>query len=706
VADYAIQWDGKKVTLPPAGPVNPDGVAWAWIHDGDGNGIYDLRMARFADAAFAAHGKRVGSISVDVVLIPRPDNPFDSDAVSIALPAATGGDAEERCLGYLYRHTVENWGIANDERKDLVARLATFSEDGEVHFTAIMSRDNDPDEDHWDAAFRIPEFSLDLPKAPTMGCAIRDFLAEREKDQDSYDIEDLHRRVKTEELLKAGRAEIRWLQGLRAELVGRLADDVVTHSNGKNHPYLEVRRQRDFAVKVVNNDGGCVGLVRRDPELLVVGSEFDRPAVVDALARAGITVPFDPTPGWLNASLQPESGGWIHVVWVGRIAGLNVEPVLASFEIGTRDLHVFAQELAIPIERLLRRNGHAPEKVLLRDHPRDPFQFFGQDLIARLQNGTTARTLRPGARALIPDEWAEQIEARWRVKHDLSSRNTAISWQASHQVSPVNRRPPDNPELPPDLLQQLSRDDVDDRSPTGEGDCRLCGAPNQWGEPSPYCFDCVHDARTGLFVDLGFDGEAWHQAVIWSLNQLAVTEFGGAPAEDQLRKAPGAGPDRDLLMLCRMLTSREGLAAPGSHRKVYSWTDWLAEAGLLAGGIRTSRGVTVVAKDGHMCRSLLERHVDDFFFDNGIEHDIEPHYPFDPELNRNGSRADWRLADGTYVEALGFTADPTYMAKVERKLSLAARHRIPVVTVTQAELPSLPDIFARWLPTYPRRPRA
>ncbi|OBJ12066.1 hypothetical protein A5624_11605 [Mycobacterium sp. 1482292.6] len=192
MADYAIQWDGKTVTLPPAGPINPDGVSWAWIRDDDGNGIYDLRLLEFADATFAAYGKRVGSISVPLVLIPRPDNPFDSDAVSIALPKALGGNREERCLGYLYRHTIEYWGIANGGSKDLVKRLAALCGDGEVHFTAVMSRDNDPadtekyrclyDEEGWDIPYRIPDLTLDLPKARIMGAAIRDFLPGHEKD--------------------------------------------------------------------------------------------------------------------------------------------------------------------------------------------------------------------------------------------------------------------------------------------------------------------------------------------------------------------------------------------------------------------------------------------------------------------------------------------------------------------------------------------
>ena len=99
----------------------------------------------------------------------------------------------------------------------------------------------------------------------------------------------------------------------------------------------------------------------------------------------------------------------------------------------------------------------------------------------------------------------------------------------------------------------------------------------------------------------------------------------------------------------------------GLTRKSYAWTDWLAQADLLTDGFRTSRGVTVMAKDGHVCRSLLERQIDDFFYDHGIEHETEPHYPFDPELNVTGYRADWKFPDGTFVEALGFPNDAAYM---------------------------------------------
>lgn len=81
----------------------------------------------------------------------------------------------------------------------------------------------------------------------------------------------------------------------------------------------------------------------------------------------------------------------------------------------------------------------------------------------------------------------------------------------------------------------------------------------------------------------------------------------------------------------------------------------------------------MVAADRRLCRSLFERHVDDFFHHWNIAHEPEPHYPYDIELNTTGPRADWLRADGTFVEALGLPDEEGYAAKVDRKLELARR---------------------------------
>lgn len=718
---YAIAWDGKIVTLPPAGDLNPDGVSWAWIRDDDGNGIYDHRLVKFADTAFGAQGKRVGRISVSVVLIPRPDNPFDSDAVSIALPKSMGGDEEDRCLGYLYRHTIRNWGIANDGRKDLVARLAALSADDEVHFTATMMRDSDPadferyrcadDEEGWDIPLRVPEFSLDLPDTRIMGAAIGAFLAEHETDgcaapavrdpghhathaQPAKPLTPMtrwHRRFPHDETPR-----IRWLDELADKLIQDLVTNwVVNTRDMPPPPQYKIRRwgAGGSGVIVTNEDGGRIGKIRNHPVLearlkkghggylsfLLLANELDRPAAVEALAREGIVIPFDPSPGWLNASVEPGLHGWLDVYWSGNLVGLELKPRLATFNIETGSLTVFASQLADPIRMLLTRVGQQPRDVVAEPHPDGPEYFYGIDILQAAIDQTPdqrpTRRLRQEARELLPAEWTEQLEKAWSPEQPHIDIPPGLFWD----------------ETPQPAAQRLTEPA---RSRTSGG-CLLC----TWSRGGKaYCRECLKEAEEGLFSDRGFD-EPWKEAVLWSLRTLAEIEFGGPPAMNQLKKPPADGNNADLLMLCRILTCRRGWTEMGAERKAYAWTDWLAEAGLLTDGFRASRGVTVMAKDGHICRSLLEREIDDFFHEHGIAHEPEPDYPYDPEHNVGGYRADWKLADGTLVEALGFPKNSQYMAKVEKKLKLAALNNIPVVSVTHEDVPHLLALFSKWLPS-------
>jgi hypothetical protein len=488
---------------------------------------------------------------------------------------------------------------------------------------------------------------------------------------------------------------IQWLDQLRARLEEDLLHEVVAESRDEPRPSgFKIQRWGVGGVIVTNDLGGRVGKVRNHPVLeardrkghggyldfLLLANEFDRPSAIAALTKEGIEVPFHPTHGWLNASVEPGLHGWLNVYWSGNIAGLNLKPELGRFHIQSGQLTVFLSRLAKPIELLLKRVGQRPTSVLVEPHPDDPECFFGIDLDLVTRQASPVRRLRrlrPQARELLPADCAEQIEAAW-------SPNEPIL------------------EAPPGLFAQQSGEkplapSPDQTTGTRNAHCWLCDGTSGKSSPRPYCADCCKDAREGLFGDRGFN-ESWHGSVIWSLKTLAEIEFGGPPALSQLNQMPAEGPNSHLLMLCRMLIPRWRGAALGAERRSYAWTDWLAEAGLLTDGVRTSRGVTVMAKDGHVCRSLLERHIDDFFYDHGIAHEPEPCYPFDPDVNVGGYRADWKLSDGTFVEALGFTNDSAYMEKAQRKISLAARHQIPVVTVTHVDIANLASIFAKWLP--------
>lgn len=85
--------------------------------------------------------------------------------------------------------------------------------------------------------------------------------------------------------------------------------------------------------------------------------------------------------------------------------------------------------------------------------------------------------------------------------------------------------------------------------------------------------------------------------------------------------------------------------------------------------------------------------VDDFMSAHGIEHDPEPPYPFDSELNPHGSLADWRLGDGRYVEAAGLLTKREYAAKTERKAELAAKYGLKVLVLTENDLPRLRQLL-------------
>jgi hypothetical protein len=525
-----------------------------------------------------------------------------------------------------------------------------------------------------------------------------------ENGEDTYVSEDWLEFIRTtptryQKFLAERVPKIRWLDEVRTYLVEELLSTSIIINEPPQKAGLRARQRGPEWILVYNDRGGRVGEVSfawhgdtRIP-FLELANESDRPAAQAALAHAGLfDLPFDPTPGWLNAAVQPSVGGHLQVTWSGALVGLEIKAELASFDLHNSELTVFAAPLRDPIAALMRRVGHPAARVVTASHRDDPFQVFGNDILNRLEYPASAarhipRKLSQRARDLLPAPWAEVIQDEWSEPVFTAMPPIPDGMFTAHMTRiPIPLTEP---------RKGLSADIV----------CRLC---DQLGPR--YCVNCRKEATQGLFCDAGFD-QPWNGAAIWALQTLADIEFGGPPALPQLAELPIPGPQSDLLMLCRMLAPRWKYSTMGADRKSRAWTDWLAVAGLLTEGVRRSRGITVMAKDGHLCRSLLERQVDDYLYDHGIDHEVEPDYPYDVDDNTTGYRADWKLPDGTFVEALGFTLDATYMAKVERKLQLAQRLGIPVVTVTHADLTRLGDIFAPWIPdeiptrtTLPPRP--
>jgi hypothetical protein len=211
----------------------------------------------------------------------------------------------------------------------------------------------------------------------------------------------------------------------------------------------------------------------------------------------------------------------------------------------------------------------------------------------------------------------------------------------------------------------------------------------QYG-PVRWCTAC---SRLGWGSDVPSREEA--------LTRIAhlASVLGSAPPRDWARQPVPhdvPAPDRDRLMAARMaMPDSESLRPLG----LTNWGETLEAAGVLLDGLRTSRGLSSRAADGHWCRSMLELAVDDFLSSSGIEHECEPGWPQHPSLNPTGARrADWRLQDGTYVEAAGLMDDPAYAEKMSQKRLLAEYVGVRLVVVEPSDLNRLAAIFAEWMP--------
>lgn len=216
--------------------------------------------------------------------------------------------------------------------------------------------------------------------------------------------------------------------------------------------------------------------------------------------------------------------------------------------------------------------------------------------------------------------------------------------------------------------------------------CPLCAAVFTAGQlnpwiirqfgPARWCKQCCMQARNG------HGGAVTPRAARQALTALS-TSMGAAPPQDFCqRPVPLDLPteQRDAIVgamaACPPAPTLRSLLGAGSWIEVLRTTDIVPDAW------RPARGTYCIAADGHPCRSLAERTIDDWLSRHGVEHQIEPVWPPHPELNGHGRRrADWRLPDGTYVEYAGLTSDD-YLAKIQAKQQLAQHAGIKLIVLT------------------------
>jgi hypothetical protein len=621
-------------------------------------------------------------ISVPVVLIPRPDNEYDPWAVSVAAPKSMGGDKDARHLGFLYRSLIGRLGDKT------IPRLAELS-DGEIHCTAVIERDEgtdydslDPD-DPDDLKYAYVDINLDIPRSLELASAIDVFFIANGVDNDDEGKE----------------ATARVLERLRTfrsaeTALGPLS--VAVHEGNSRERQLFATFFGDGSFGMPSSftvSSGCTPIGCVAVGCLFLDDERHRPTVLDALRSLGIPAahpqPVRPeaagTPEWSDGAVPN-----VHVRWGG--GGLTFEladrdgysgrTTFAHYNTTTRILWVEDQPLVAPACVIAARLGVDVADIRL---PARRWDLKHGELSDRsyewMPNKPKLRPMHPNVTGLV-------------------SPPLFVAKELERFAQPGWCKPGDEPT---ELLEKLTnyRRTLFPHHTYLDvlGTCRICERPaGQFSTPEcteqiAYCHRCLAIAANGLpNLEPTLDRATTRTTL--AARALADCEFGGAAfVESQLANIntepqhPLAAKDIDRRMILRIAIIRRRLP----------WTHILIAAGLADDGVRLSRGTVLKAVDGHLCLSMQEKAVDDFFHQNGIDHEREPLYPFDEQLNpRTRRRADWRLNDGTLVEMWGMPDDTRYAEKMHEKIELAERHQLRLIGLTFTDIRRLSEIFAEW----------
>lgn len=640
-SSYAIRLVSGSVVLPPVGEV------WAistWGDDANGT------IERFVRQSFGRPLSDGEHIQVELALIHRPDNEYNPNAISVAMPVRFGGDRDSRHLGYLFDYQLRKVGMTR------IPDLAEAA-GGEITCTGIASQDG--------------ELGLDLPEPVVLARAIDKFLG--------YDATMLPHH--TQPSVETNNA----LSALHSfanpqELVGGL----------KLAAWFFGDVGRKLAVEDAVS-GRLLGQVDRG--YLFLEDERDRAAVTELLAEA--SVPFAKP---IAKPAIPLADEWPITV----VPNIQIDPQaevfrflspgnIARYNPRTRKLWVEDSRLVGPALCYAARVGLEISDVGLPRKPwrlDDEFEFdelrdYGFRKQVQLNRETAVkpiirelnRSVRvAGLKEVLPKE-AIRSEA-FRIMMGIVTES-----EASFRLHEAYLEP----------RQRLFGVHI---LTNAVADCRLCRRRGSTFissvclEPLTYCHQCLELAGNGLLEN--------RERAAGSLRMLGELEFDDeAMLEGQLDtlhiapNVPVSPQVVDKLLLLRFAI----------RRRRFPWTLLLEEAGFAESGLRLSRGTLIRARDGHRCFSLGEKTICDFLHQFGIEHDREPSYPVDADLNPTGRRrADWQIGDGIFVELWGLPNDPAYAAKMVQKRQLAARHGLTLIELTDRDLGGLPVVFAKWLP--------
>ena len=597
--------------------------------------IFDEHTAK-AKALARQAGVRVaaGVVSFELCLVPRPDNDYNRWAVSISALPASGRSLDDRHLGFLYDSYLYKLG------SQTLHELARYS-DGEIRVTAHLARGGGELE------------RLALPEAGELRRAIEHFISTRKPSA------------------PASLPSLRELTGVDS-LTDQVLDRLGTFAaparaigplKVSTQAALGVTGDRRIRSLEVNTESDRQRLGKLVAGYLFLQDERDRPTVLSQLELLGVPAPHPAKCHPYGRNLR-KTGQIPNMESVVTTLGVTFWPVnreqlglhrdhgwLAIYILASKTLMVQDDLLVPPACVYAARIGLEVVNV------RTPSVAWGMD-------ENLVRTVA-GAHEVVGRtlSWAD-------VQPESQEFLTLERWVTSRStVFPINQ-----------LSGRVQSCRVC-RGPGAEFSTPICVAP------LTYCQRCLDHAVYGASESIADAADG--------LRTIAKYEYAGrAPLESQIdsirhdQPTPFDPSTVDELVMARLAIKRGR----------WPWTRLLVKAGLLGKeGFATPRGTILEAADGHVCLSMQEKAVDDFFHHHGIAHEREPNYPHDAELNpRTRRRADWLLADGTLVEMWGMPNDLTYRAKMDEKRTLAARHNIELVEFTLADIPLLPEIFRPW----------
>lgn len=575
------------------------------------------------------------AVYIELALVPEPENDYDTGAIAVVLPSVLGGSPGERRIGYLFRH----------DRGNLLAGLLNETQLYTLH--------------------EVRCFGL-LDRNEESGNLLEVFLPPRDRLQ-----EDLRAYVRQRRTLgkkavlspntqtREGelRSFVRHYLAYFEKPVSRDAVSFRTGSRGRD----EIR---SISISTVKGNK-FVGLISHG--MLVVDDERRRHEIAKLASEAGIS--FAPSLEQFSLRLPEEDrlekgavpnirlrvyeGYIVFELWYRENYGAFLS--LAEYNRSTETLWIEDKSIADGVLKYAARIGLAVRDV---GFPETPWWLDEQvHFSLRREYSLVQNSRQRNGGELLRGERPDEFYVRER--HVSERANLFPIHSLSSEAAP----------------------------------CRLCKQESAiftvpfCESRLSYCSDCLSESASGSRYR-----ESDAKEIVRELTSL---EFVGIPPlPSQLARVNSLGID-DLQAqdIDRMITLRAYIKPKSS-----SWMKLLAEAGLINDGIRLARGVVVPAQDGHLCRSLHEKAVDDFLHHHEIVHELEPHYPHDPVLNPNTrKRADWLLEDGTYVEMWGLEGDAAYDDRTEEKLAISQQHEISLVGIRPNDMHRLPEIFRNWL---------